>query len=600
MSSSRNKLEIAHILEDLQQNHNHTWYEELYLRNRNWLDDTALFYRGSNISYGTMFDTMQRYAKALRAYGLQEGDEIPVCMANIPELVYLLGAVSIIGAKINIFGADFESDYITEIIDGCTSDLIFVLDNAYSVIQEAVKASHIKKVVMCSLADSLPEGGNPYAEYDKIHGTIQNSCNQHIAGNSNIITFADFIAFGRDQDSAPVSKSGLDTEFLITYTSGSTNTNRPKAIVHTTRSLITIGRCHDPEVQKTTSLKDFTMQAHIPTHSNTDIIASISDALMQGSRLALEPVYDKDFFIYTLLINKPSYIVATRSFWIDTAKKILFDHKFADIKLGSVLIAFAVGEPMEINEERFINRALHKAKAGTEKIPLPLSIVSIGAAGGDCEHGGIFYNIFRQIQNAKPANLFHHQEQGLMPFAMVDTAVLDHTGNYCKPYVLGRLVANSPCNMKCYKNNPEATDAFFIKDATGKTWGDCRVYGYIDAQGGVHMKGRIPDAPGEVPLFKIAETVLSDRKNILSCEVVEVDKSYVVHVEFIPGREQKQKTVLEKAYNRCNKAFGQAVTARIYWRIRSNEESFPLTGCGKRSAKALAQEGISSKCFKLN
>lgn len=599
MSSNKNKLEMQHILDDLQKNHNHTWYEELYLRNCNWLDDTALFYRGNNISYKAMFESMQNYANVLRAFGLQEGDEIPVCMANMPELVFLLGGISIIGAKANIFGCEFDPEYITEIIDGCSSDLIFILDNAYSVIRGAIKASHVKKVVMCSLTDSLPKDGNPYAEYDQKHGVIQNSCSIHIADNSNIITFADFESLGSGRDNVSITKAGLDTEFLITYTSGSTNTNRPKAIIHTTRSLITIGRCHDPEVQKTTSLKNFTMQAHIPTHSNTDIIASISDALMQGACLALEPVYDKDFFIYTLLINQPSYIVATRSFWIDTAKKILFDPEFADIKLRSILIAFAVGEPMEINEERFINRALHKAKAGTGKVPLPFSIVAIGAAGGDCEHGGIFYNIFRQIQNAKPANLFHHQEQGLMPFAMVDTAILDNEGKYCKPFELGRLVANSPCNMKCYKNNPEATEAFFIKDVTGKTWGDCRVYGYIDAQGGVHMKGRIPDSPGDIPLFRIAEAILHDRKNVLSCEVVEVDKSYVAHVEFMPGPEKDEKSVLRKAQQRCIKSFGKAVADRIYWRIRSNAESFPLTGCGKRSAKALVEEGISSNCFKL-
>ena len=76
----------------------------------------------------------------------------------------------------------------------------------------------------------------------------------------------------------------------------STNSSRAKAIVHTVRSFITIGRCHDTDVQKSASMKDFTIQAQIPTHSNTDIIASISDSLMQGSRLALEPIYDKDFF----------------------------------------------------------------------------------------------------------------------------------------------------------------------------------------------------------------------------------------------------------------------------------------------------------------
>ncbi len=595
MSKEKNKLEMQTILEDLQQNHNHTWYEEIYQRNKEWLQDVALFYRGNEISYGSMFEKMQKYASALSSYGIREGDEIPVCLPNMPELVYLLGAISIIGAKANIFGAEFATDYITEIIDGCTCDLIFVLDGVYSEIEEAVKASRVKKIVMCSLVDSLPEGKNPYAEYDARHGKIKSTRELFQEQNENIISVNQFVDMNKEYGEIEVSRCGLDAEFLVTYTSGSTNTNRPKAIVHTVRSLITIGRCHDPEVQKTTSLKNFTMQAHIPSHSNTDIIASISDALMQGSRLALEPVYDKDFFIFTLLINRPSYIVATRSFWIDTAKKILMDPEYKGVTLPFILIAFAVGEPMEINEEKFINRALRKAKAGTDKIPLPFSIVAIGAAGGDCEHGGIFYNIFRQIQNLRPSNLAHHQEHGLMPFAMVDAAILDENGAYCKPYELGRLVANSPCNMKCYKNNPEATESFFIKDATGKVWGDCRVYGYIDAQGGVHMKGRIPDKAGDIPGFRIAEVILRDRKNVLSCEVVEVEGSYVAHVELQPYAKISETACIDRAKMRCEKAFGKSLMERIHWRVRSNKEAFPLTACGKRSAKALVEEGVNNE-----
>ena len=588
---------IAQVLADLQENHNHTWYKELFERNCNWLNDTALFYRGNNISYGQMFDKMNTYAKALRVLGLHEGCEIPVSLSNMPELVYLLGAISIIGAKANIFGTDFDHDYITEIINSCDNTAIFIVDNAYALLENAVKESKIQKIVITSLIDSLPEGKNPYELKDKKHGQIQDVRSQYMDSDSRIISMSEFIALGTAYTGNVSSKSGLDDEFIITYTSGSTNTTRPKAIVHTTRSLITIGRCHDPDIQKTTSMKDFTIQAHIPSHSNTDIISSISDALMQGSKLALEPIYDKDFFIDTLLINKPTYVVATRSFWISTAKKILFSEKYASTKLPFMLIPFSVGEPLEINEEKFINRCLRKAKAGRDRIPLPFSVVSISVAGGDCEHGGIFWVLFRALQNKKLSNLLHRHEQGLRPFSMVDVAVLDPKGDKCKPYQLGRLVANSPCNMKEYKNNPEATAAFFIKDATGKTWGDCNVYSYIDKNGGIHMKGRIPTHSESIPLFRISEEILKDRKHILSCEVVESEGRLVAHVEFQPNMSIKQTEILTKARARCVSVFGKDIPEML-WRVRSSEEAFPLSGCGKRSVKALAAEGTSN-CIKL-
>ena len=45
--------------------------------------------------------------------------------------------------------------------------------------------------------------------------------------------------------------------------------------------------------------------------------------------------------------------------------------------------------------------------------------------------------------------------------------------------------------MKKYKNNPDATNKFFIKDNNGKVWADCHVWGYINHRGNAIMKGRM-------------------------------------------------------------------------------------------------------------
>ena len=98
------------IVEDIQKNRNHTWIEEIYNRNKNTLDDPALFYRGTEISYKEMFQHMEEYAKSLKELGIEKGIEIPICMSNTPEIVYLLGAISLVGAKANIFNEEFDPD----------------------------------------------------------------------------------------------------------------------------------------------------------------------------------------------------------------------------------------------------------------------------------------------------------------------------------------------------------------------------------------------------------------------------------------------------------------------------------------------------------
>ncbi len=588
------------IVEDIQQNRNHTWIEEIYQRNKETLNDPALFYRGTEVTYKEMFETMREYAKSLKALGVEKGMEIPICMSNTPELVYLLGAISMIGAKANIFNDEFDPEYITEIIDGCNGHIMFIEDRKYEEIKDSLHKSHINKIFMTSLTDSLPKSGNPFEMYDKKHGLFKNTVQEHKQNNHNISDIREFLNIGKDYTGELLCGTGLDDEFTVTYSSGSTNSKRAKAIVHTNRSYVTLGRCHDPEIQKTASMKNFTVQAHIPTHSNTEIISCISSALMQGSKIALEPTYDKDFFIHTLAINKPTYCVATRSFWVDTMKKVLYDPKYKGTTFPSLLIAFSVGEPLEKNEEKLINQGLRKAKAAKDIIPTPVSPVTVSVAGGDCEHGGVFYVIFRALQSKKPTHIFRKDPHGLKPFEMVETAILDENGNRLGPNQLGRMVANSPCNMKCYKNNPEATEKFFIKDAEGKVWGDCSVYAYMDEYDNVYMKGRIPTSKEEMPTFLISDAILRDTKNVLSCETVKDDETgyYVVHIEMQPNKRKGTAATIMSSEERCNKTFGEEFTKGIVYRIHSNEESFELTGCGKRNYHTLQDEGLSEQCVK--
>ena len=596
---------IARVLDDLEKNHNHSWYQELYTRNKDNLSDIALKYRGREITYDEMFSTMRDYAKSLKKLGIEKGMEIPICMSNTPELVYLLGAISIIGAKANIFANNFDQQYITEIINDCDANVMFVEDGKYPKIAEAIRNSKVENIVVSSLRSSLLNDIDPYQGFDDIHGRMVDTIDEVCRDNSKCMSITDFYDLGKNYQGEIFSDCGLDDEFLITYTSGSTHSSRPKAIVHAVRSLITIGRCHDPEVQKTTSMKDFTIQAHIPTYSNTDIISSISDALMQGSKLALEPIYDKDFFLNSLIINQPTYVVATRSFWIQAAKEILGGR---NVKLPNLLLAFAVGEPLEKNEEKFLNKALRKAKAAKNMIPLPVSPVTMSVAGGDCEHGGIFWLLFRSLQSKTPGYAFKDEPRGLNPFQMVEVAVLDSDGNHCLPNELGRLVANSPCNMKKYKNNPEATEEFFIKDADGKVWGDCNVYGYLDENGAIYMKGRIPEkGEEEIPNFVVADSILRDTKNILSCEVVKAECEgsdeplFIAHVEMQPGKAKTISSILDTIVSadiRCTEMLGEEIADKVFFRVHSNQESFPLTSSGKRDFTALEDEGITEKCIK--
>lgn len=592
------KMPMEDVLRDIQENHNHSWFDELYERNKDHLDDIALIYRGNNITYREMFDNIEKYAKSLKKFGLGKNSEIPVCLSNTPEIVYIIGAASKIGASVNIFGSKFSKDYITEILKGTNSNLIFIEDNEYKKIEESIVDSNIDNVIMISLRDSLKDDNNPFEKLDSKNSSFTNKVNELKNSNNKIISQSEFINFGKDYKGSTSEKVDLDDDFIITYTSGSTNSGRPKGIVHSNRSYITVARYHNNDLNGGFCLRPYTFLALIPTYSNSNFMSIISDSLMQGSKLAFEPNYDPNHFLDSLIIHNPHYVAATKSFWVRAAKKMLSEYKRKSISLKNLFLAFSCGEQFEMNEEKLINKALKKAKAGVNVTHTPFPIVKMSEAGGDCEHGSIFYTLFRAYSNLKPSNRNKKTACGMGTFDFVEFAVLDENGNRLGNNMYGRLVANSPCTMKKYKNNPQATENFYITDSEGKRWADMKVYGYVDNDNKVHLKGRIPSGKETVPPFYLSQEILKDTKNILSCEVVEDFENeglFIAHIELQPNCKKTIDYVINSANERCKKIL-EATSSKLYFRIRSNEESFPLTGSGKRDVISLKKEGLSEKC----
>lgn len=581
------------IIEDFEQHHDHSWYVELWCRNQEYLNDNALLYRGNYIKYKEMFQRMSTLAAAMQAKGVKKGTEIPVCLSNTPELIYVMGAASILGAVINVFSYTFPLDYISEIINECDSHIGFFTDNYFEKIHTAVEKSTLDCYVLSSLGDSLPKDmlpeeveGSEFVSFVSSVKTWEGKC-------SKAIWFYDFLKNGKDHNLVMSEAIHLEDDFTVTYTSGSTNALRPKAIVQRVRSFTVIGRFHDSDVMHGLSFKKFRGMALIPPHSNTDLISCISDTLMQGAVLSLEPVYNERFFLNSILINKPCFVIATRSFWITAMKRLLNDENYRHIKLPFLLMVFAVGEELSVNEERFLNKAMRKVDAGKDFHHLPISPICFCVAGGDCEHGSILYRLFRNIMNFT-LDRASEKRYGMTAFDFVDIAVLDSNGNKLGPNKVGRLVANSPCTMRCYKNNPVATETFFIKDSDGKTWGDMSVFGYMDKKGRVYMRNRIIDNKQQIPPFKISDAVLKCKK-ILSREVVVVEEGYVSHIELVPGCSDSYEKVIREAKQNIRKNVGD-LHSDMFFRIHKGECSFQLTGSGKRDIRALITEG-TNQCY---
>ena len=591
----KNKELTEKVVNDIYQNKNYSWTRFVYEMNKNNLDNVALLYRGNRITYGEMFNKANALAASLVKNGVKKGDVISCCIGNTPELVYLMLAANKIGAVINLFGPSFDKKYISEIIDSSSSGLLFVADYHYPKIKDSINNTNVKRIISISLTDSLKNGYDPYDEIDSKFLKFK----QYEIDDKRVTPFHEFCS---EYDTLKVEDvSNLDTPFTITYTSGSTGGSFPKQILHSSRSYIIMGRFHNNDLSGLPSTKNTIALSHIPSYSNTNLASTISDVFFQNGTVALEPIYDINFFYYSLLINKPTFAAATKSFYVYLSKKILSSKEKID--LSFVKIPTVVGEGMSRGEEKLINKALKKVKAGCKELPFPIAPVTVSYGGGDCEHGGLFFTLFRETLRKIT---FSKNEYGMTPFKLANCTILRENNQEANINELGRLVSNSPCTMIKYNNNPTATDNFWITDTDGRTWADNGVYAYIDSKGRVHIKDRYANYISlqdgkRFPLFRISELVCLDTKNVLSCETILLsdENQIVMHIELQPDKKVSNMRAIYSIDQRLRKNLPLEIYKMINYRVRDNVLSFPTNGSGKRNTLMLKSEGLNNT-FKIS
>ncbi len=602
----KNQKKVDYALKDIESSHNWSWYEEIKYRWKDCMEKSMTFYRGNEKSGFQVFCEADTLATALRYHGIEKGNDIVACMSNVPEVLTLLLAASKCGAKVKFIGSGFDKDFLRQTINESCRKVFIGTDDEYGKVKEIIQSAGFNHRVVVSLTDSLLNEYDPYEKYDKKFYEFKNNIPYFKQDDENIETVSDFQSV-ESEYKACFPKVGIDDVLTATYTSGSTKIGWPKTILHANKHYISIARFHDPDLSRMPAMRNMRGLAHIPTHSNTNIASSISDTLCQKCTVAFEPIYSPDFFAYSLKINEPGFVPATRSFWLTALQCLEHNDDLKGTKLSHLLNAVAVGEDIVPNEVHFIDKKFKEFEAGRAVLPKPLSPITLSVGGGNCEHGGLFFTLFKSAREKLSLSRSLRKDFGLTPFQLADIAVLREDGTECDYEEYGNLVANSNLTMKEYEANEEATKNFYTVDSYDRNWGNCNVWSYIGKNGNVVMKGRIDSkielsSGKEIPNFLIAEPILKDEKNILSCEVVTVKDENdndvaVANIKLQPDAKKSGHDVLIDAEQRCQKSFSKELDSRIVYRLFSNDEEYDLTKSGKRSLPALELRGLED-CVK--
>lgn len=536
-----------------------TVYENIYKNNVNHTDKVALIYFGNKIKYSYLFEQVENTKRALVALGVKKDDRVVLYTSSTPEALYVILALCRIGATANMINPLFASEQARDRINETEAEVMVVLDQLYGKIEEVLPQTCVKTAIVIPVYASMSGITKVVATY---------KMKKKLKYNEHLISWNRFLSRGDKNISVPDAVYEKDRPLVMVYSSGTTGAS--KAIVLTNDGINSIifhylsPEFPYEEVERFLQI--------IPIWFSTGIVLSVLTPVCLGVATVLEPVFSKENFARDIKKYRPNMTLATTGLWLYASKS----KDLKNMDLSFLMYPVEGGEQViprvEIGMNQFFKE--HNCNAAWLK------------GYGMCELGSTV---------ATDSASVHKIGATGFPIAGVTVAAFDTETDEEKRYnERGEIRVLSPCRMKEYYKNPEATENFFYKDAEGNLWGRTGDIGYVDEDGFIFILGRSNDVftgeNGQQYYCFDIENVILENENIAQCEVVGLSKGTyevpVAHIVLEDGCALSEKEIVESIHANCIKKLPRECVPCGYKLCGA----FPVKNSGKRDMELIRKD----------
>lgn len=539
-----------------------TVYQELIEKNENRKNRLALEYFGTKTTFGELFKKIDAAAKAYYANGVREGDFVTICAAGVPETVYSFYALSKIGAVSNMIAPHFDHEQLVKRIEDCNSDVLVVMDTFYDDIKDAIAKSRIKKTIVIPALNA------------SLLGLITKK--HKIDRENNEVYWNEFIKEGKVIENVPECKYNKEQPVAMVYSSGTTGA--AKGILLTNDSFQNSVYAYDKMgFDFRSGLKLYQI---VPPWFSTGLSTSIHLPLSKGVSVYMDPRFDRKHFVKNIVKAKTNYTIAPTSMYEGFLDKSLVKNK----NLSHLTYPFEGGEPLSPEVRSAIETVFREHGSNAE--------LKVGY--GQCEGGA---GITTEIHNYE-----HPKGTVGIPLSGVVIGIFDENRNELTYGQRGEVLAFTPCRMKEYYKNKEATDEYFYVDENGRKWNCTGDIGYIDEDGYLYIEGRASDYSmvGDRKVYNFdVESVIKNVEGIANVDVLEKkdeveENKMAVHIiptsDFMASISNNPEILADKIFELqtliCDKFQDDSLVPTIF-KVR---ESFPHAKSGKRDTVSMMHE----------
>ena len=531
-----------------------------------WPDNVAYTYYGHKVTYKNFVKKIEKAARALKNYGVKEGDRVTICMPNTPEGITMVYAVNMVGAVCNMvhpLSSEKELEYYIKVAD---SKYVLVIDAVFDKIYKLRDTAQLERIIVVR-----PSAGLGFLK-KKLYNTLHIKKVRLPSNDSRVVLWEDFIANSYFYQGNYHEERGGNDLAVIMYSGGTTGA--PKAVMLSNLNINAESICDGTMIRQI--VPGVTVLSILPIFHCFGLGICIHTPLCKGMGCILVPAFSHKQFADIIKKNEPNFIVG-----VPTLFEALINTKLRSDDLKSVTAVICGGDALNQTLRDKVNDYL-KAHGSNAKIRVGYGLTE--GSGAVC---------------LSPENAF---ADGIIGVPFPDThlkIVKNDTFDELPAEGEGEICISGPLVMMGYLGDDAETAQALRVHPDGRLWLHTGDIGYVGKDDGLiyfaQRLKRIIISSGYNIYPTHLESIINSHEAVLTSTVIGIDHPY-------KGQVPKAFIVLKPGY-KAGKKIEREIRALLERNVPiyalpvayEFRDKLPQTKVGKVAFKKLEEEEKKKK-----
>ncbi|MBR5027060.1 AMP-binding protein [Candidatus Saccharibacteria bacterium] len=263
-----------------------------------WPDNVAYSYYGHKVTFKNFVKRIEKAARALKNYGVKEGDRVTICMPNTPEALTMVYAINMVGAVANMVHPLSSEKEIEYYVRAAESRYVLVFDAMFDKVYRLRDSANLERIIVVRPSDGL--GFLKKKMYSLLHvKKVKLPIN-----DGRVVLWEDFIANSYFYQGNFHEERGANDLAAILYSGGTTGA--PKGIMLSNLNFNALGLMATTVIRQ--AQPGASILAILPNFHAFGLGVCMHTPLSKGMSCILIPAFSHKQFADIIRKNEPTFI----------------------------------------------------------------------------------------------------------------------------------------------------------------------------------------------------------------------------------------------------------------------------------------------------